>query len=112
MDFHLKQHSQSTQNRFTPRLNWAVMYKLQKGFLKLESFIYDVFSDAYDSQELQLKAETIFKFDLLDSPINSSVKVEYLKGSFAKNYNELEVQNYGNIQFSIAPKLSIYSRRS
>tara|TARA_B110000046_G_scaffold91729_1_gene99735 strand:- start:9094 stop:10848 length:1755 start_codon:yes stop_codon:yes gene_type:complete len=77
--------------------------QITKGILKTGEFHLRRFSDAYDSQELQLKAETIFKFDLLDSPINSSVKVEYLKGSFAKNYNELEVQNYGNIQFSIAP---------
>ena len=81
-----------------------------KGVLKTGEIHLRRFSDAYDSQEYHLQAETNFQFDLLDSPINSSVKVDYLKGSFAKNYNGLDAQNYGNIQFSVAPKLSIHTR--
>ena len=61
------------------------------------------FSDAYESQEYHLRGETKLQLNVLDSPINSIIKVDYLKGSFAKNYNGLETQNYGNIQFSAAP---------
>ena len=61
------------------------------------------FSDANESQEYHLRGETKLQLNVLDSPINSSIKVDYLKGSFAKNYNGLETQNYGNIQFSAAP---------
>jgi hypothetical protein len=61
------------------------------------------FSDANESQEYHLRGETKLQLNVLDSPINSIIKVDYLKGSFAKNYNGLETQNYGNIQFSAAP---------
>lgn len=74
-----------------------------KGLLQSGKIHLVRFSDTYDSQEYHLTGETNFQFDMLDSPIYSSVKVDYLKGSFAKNYNGLETQNYGNIQFSVAP---------
>ena len=74
-----------------------------KGVLRSGEIHLRRFSDAYESQEYHLTGETNFQFDVLDSPINSSVKVDYLKGSFAKSYNGLDTQNYGNIQFSVAP---------
>ena len=74
-----------------------------KGVLRSGDIHLRRFSDAYESQEYHLTGETNFQFNLLDSPINSSIKVDYLKGSFAKNYNGIETQNYGNIQFSVAP---------
>ena len=74
-----------------------------KGVLRSGDIHLRRFSDAYESQEYHLIGETNFQFNLLDSPINSSIKVDYLKGSFAKNYNGIETQNYGNIQFSVAP---------
>ena len=74
-----------------------------KGVLRSGDIHLRRFSDAYDSQEYHLTGETNFQFDVLDSPINSSIKVDYLKGSFAKNYNGLDTQNYGNIQISVAP---------
>ena len=74
-----------------------------KGVLRSGEIHLRRFSDVYDSQEYHLTGETNFQFDVLDSPINSSIKVDYLKGSFAENYNGIETQNYGNIQFSLAP---------
>ena len=74
-----------------------------KGTLRTAEIHLNRFSDAYESQEYHITGETNFQFDMLDSPIYSSVKVDYLKGSFAKSYNGLETQNYGNIQFSVAP---------
>ena len=74
-----------------------------KGVLRSGDIHLRRFADAYDSQEYHLTGETNFQFDVLDSPINSSIKVDYLKGSFAENYNGIETQNYGNIQFSLAP---------
>jgi len=74
-----------------------------KGVLRSGDIHLRRFSDAYDSQEYHLTGETNFQFDVLDSPINSSIKMDYLKGSFAKNYNGLDTQNYGNIQISVAP---------
>ncbi|MDB9874258.1 TonB-dependent receptor [Flavobacteriaceae bacterium] len=74
-----------------------------KGVLRSGDIHLRRFSDAYESQEYHLTGETNFQFNLLDSPINSNIKVDYLKGSFAKNYNGIETQNYGNIQFSVAP---------
>ena len=74
-----------------------------KGVLRSGDIHLRRFSDAYDSQEYHLTGETNFQFDVLESPINSSIKVDYLKGSFAKNYNGLDTQNYGNIQISVAP---------
>ena len=61
------------------------------------------FSDAYDSQEYHLKGESNLQINLLDSPINTVFKVDYLKGEFSKNYTTSQAQPYGNIQFSLAP---------
>ena len=61
------------------------------------------FSDAYESQEFHFTGETKVQLNVLDNPINSIFKVGYLKGSFVKNYNGSEPQNYGNIRFSVAP---------
>ncbi len=61
------------------------------------------FSDAYQSQEYHITAETSFQFNIFDSSINSVVKVDYLKGDFAKNYSTSQAQPYGNTQFLIAP---------
>ena len=74
-----------------------------KGVLRSGDIHLRRFSDIYESQEYHLTGETNFQFDMLDSPINSSIKVDYLKGSFSKSYDGLETQNYGNIQFSVAP---------
>ncbi len=74
-----------------------------EGVLKTGEIHLRRFSDAYNSEEYRFTGKTNFQFDLLDSPINSTVKVDYLKGNFAKNYNGLNAQNYGNIQFSVAP---------
>ena len=61
------------------------------------------FSDIYESQEYHLKAESTLQINLLENPINTVIKVDYLKGEFAKNYSTLQAQAYGNIQFSAAP---------
>ena len=74
-----------------------------EGVLKSGEIHLRRFSDAYNSEEYHFTGKTNFQFDLLDSPIISTVKVDYLKGRFAKNYNGLDAQNYGNIQFSVAP---------
>ena len=74
-----------------------------KGVLQSAEIHLRRFADTYDSQEYHLKGETNFRFDILDSPINSTIKVDYLKGTFNQNYTESGTQNYGNIQFSVAP---------
>ena len=74
-----------------------------KGVLQSAEINLRRFADTYDSQEYHLKGETNFRFDILDSPINSTIKVDYLKGTFNQNYTESGTQNYGNIQFSVAP---------
>ena len=61
------------------------------------------FSDAYDSQEYHLKAASTIQFNGLGNPINTLLKIDYLKGEFSKSYATSQAQSYGNIQFSAAP---------
>ena len=61
------------------------------------------FSDAYDSQEYHLKAASTIQFNGLENPINTLLKIDYLKGEFSKSYATSQAQSYGNIQFSAAP---------
>ncbi|MDG1284659.1 MAG: TonB-dependent receptor [Flavobacteriaceae bacterium] len=77
--------------------------QFSKGIFRTGEIQFRRFSDAYESEEFYLKGETQFQLNLLDSPINSTIKVGYLKGSFIKNYIGSEAQNYGNIQLSLAP---------
>ena len=74
-----------------------------KGVLSSADLQLRRFSDAYESQEYYLTGEAKVQLNALNTPINSTIKVGYLKGSFAKNYNGIEPQNYGNIQFSVSP---------
>ncbi|MDC0117988.1 TonB-dependent receptor [bacterium] len=77
--------------------------RLTKGFFQTGGIHLRRFSDAYKSQETQLTGKTSLQFDVFDSSITTGLKADYLKGTFAKGYNGLETQNYGNIQFSVAP---------
>ena len=77
--------------------------QLTKGVFRTGEIHLRRFADAYESQETQLTGETSLQFDVFDNSITTGLKVDYLKGTFAKNYNGLETQNYGNIQFSVAP---------
>ena len=61
------------------------------------------FSDTYDSQEYHLKAASNIQINIFENPINTLLKVDYLKGEFSKNYATSQAQTYGNIQFSLAP---------
>jgi hypothetical protein len=61
------------------------------------------FSDAYDSQVYHLKAASTIQFNGLENPINTLLKIDYLKGEFSKSYATSQAQSYGNIQFSAAP---------
>lgn len=61
------------------------------------------FSDTYDSQEYHLKAALNIQINIFENPINTLLKVDYLKGEFSKNYATSQAQTYGNIQFSLAP---------
>ena len=80
-------------------LKHGIFYKLHLRFLICLSILLD----AYESQEYHFEAESTFQFNILENSINTLLKADYLKGTFAKQYHGLESQNYGNVQFSVAP---------
>jgi len=77
--------------------------QLTKGVFRTADIHLRRFSDAYESQEYHFEAESTFQFIILENSINTLLKADYLKGTFAKQYHGLESQNYGNVQFSVAP---------
>ena len=50
------------------------------------------FSDAYDSQEYHLKAASTIQINGLENPINTLLKIDYLKGEFSKSYATSQAQ--------------------
>jgi len=76
-----------------------------------ESIVEDVnlelnhFSDAYSSAENRFLLTPVFKFDVFDESIKTKVFVDYVDGSFKKNYLETNTADikYGFTNFGIVP---------
>lgn len=65
------------------------------------------FADDMDSGENRFIAKTNFDVSIQDEVINTTVKIDYLGGSFDKSYFGNEEVKYGNFQIGISPTYPI-----
>jgi hypothetical protein len=75
----------------------------ENSILKSGDVLFRRFGDKVDSAENRFLAETESEFELLESPITLGLYVDYLSGSFERNYFTEDVINYGNIQVGLLP---------
>ncbi len=71
------------------------------------SFLFRRFSDDQGSGENRLIVKSDFNFDIGDHELATDFKIDYLGGSFDRNYLTPEELNYGNFQLGFAPSYQI-----
>ena len=75
----------------------------ENSILKSGDILFRRFADKLDSAENRFFAETEAEFEVLESPIILGLYVDYLSGSFERNYFTEDAVNYGNIQVGLMP---------
>jgi hypothetical protein len=78
---------------------------LNESFFKEASLKFNHFSDLSGSSENRFYAKPSFEFDINETAIKTNVIVDYLAGSFEKNYwnTNTNTVKYGFTNFGIAP---------
>ncbi len=71
------------------------------------SFLFRRFSDDQGSGENRLIVRSNFNFEIGDHELVTDFKIDYLGGSFDRNYLTSDELNYGNFQLGFAPSYQI-----
>ena len=61
--------------------------------------------DSFSSSEFNIKANSVFGFDVLDFPVNIGVNLDYLNGKFDRNYLNTSELKYSFLNFGVAPSV-------
>ena len=93
-----------------PQQNYNNLYlgskiELQGSFVKEASLKFNHFSDAFGSLENRFYAKPSFEFAVNETAVKTNVIVDYVSGSFEKNYSNTNANpiKYGFTNFGIAP---------
>ncbi len=76
--------------------------EFNESIVKEASVKFDHFSDAFGSSENRFYAKPSFQFDIIDKAVKTNVIVDYLAGSFKKEYWNTNLIKYGYTNFGIA----------
>jgi hypothetical protein len=71
---------------------------------------FNHFSDAFGSAENRFYVKPSFEFNINDRLLNTNIIVDYLKGSFEKDYWTATPINYGFTNIGIAPSFEIINQ--
>ncbi|MFV8326806.1 TonB-dependent receptor [Flavobacterium sp. ZS1P14] len=79
--------------------------EFNESILSKTSLKYNHFTDAYGSSENRFYAKPTLQFDIMESAVKTNIIVDYVGGSFRKNYSDTNVLpvKYGFTNFGIAP---------
>lgn len=77
--------------------------EFNESILKEASVKFNHFSDAFGSAENRFYVKPSFEFNISDKAVKTNVIVDYLGGSFEKNYSNTNSIKYGFTNFGIAP---------
>ncbi len=78
-----------------------------EGALQEASVKFDHFSDNFGSSENRFYVKPALQFDIDNLAIKTNVIVDYLDGSFEKNYSNINSIKYGFANFGLAPSLAM-----
>jgi hypothetical protein len=83
--------------------------ELEGSIVKEASVKFNHFSDVFGSSENRFYVKPSFQFDINETAIKTNVIVDYLAGSFEKNYWNTNVNpvKYGFTNFGIAPSFAM-----
>ena len=77
--------------------------ELERSIIKEASAKFNHFSDNYGSTENRFYVKPSFELNISDKLVKTNVIVDYLGGSFEKNYSNTNAIKYGFTNFGIAP---------
>lgn len=72
-------------------------------YINSTSILFRRFTDNQDSAENRLTIKTIVDIPVNREEISTALKIDYLGGSFATNYENNAALNYGNFQVGLSP---------
>ena len=78
--------------------------------MKEASLKLNHFSDAFGSSENRFYAKPSFEFDISDKAIKMNLIVDYLGGSFKKEYSNSNPMQYGFTNLGIAPSFELHEQ--
>ena len=81
--------------------------ELEGSVVKEASAKFNHFSNAFGSSENRFYVKPSFEFNISDKAIKTNVIVDYLSGSFKKNYSNTNSIKYGFTNFGIAPSFAM-----
>jgi hypothetical protein len=104
--------TQTTIDRINPKHSFNNFYigtnlSLTDSFFKDASLKYNRFWDANGSFENRFYVKPTFEFDLLRHKIKTNLIVDYLSGSFEKNFSGTSSIKYGFTNFGIHPSIAV-----
>ena len=104
--------TQPTIDRINPKHSFNNFYigtnlSLTNSFFKDASLKYNRFWDANGSAENRFYVKPSFEFDLLRQKIKTNLIVDYLGGSFEKNFLGTRSMKYGFTNFGIHPSIAV-----
>ena len=103
---------QTTIDRINPKHSFNNFYigtnlSFTNSFFKVASLKYNRFWDANGSAENRFYVKPSFEFDLLRQKIKTNLIVDYLGGSFEKNFLGTSSIKYGFTNFGIHPSIAV-----
>lgn len=104
--------SQSLINKINPNHTFNNFYMgtnfgLKDSFFKEATLKYNRFWDAYGSTENRFFVKPTFEFTLFNEKIKTNCIVDYLGGSFDKNFSATNSIKYGYTNFGIHPSIVV-----
>ena len=78
-------------------------FEINESIVKEASAKFNHFSDSYGSTENRFYVKPSFEFNISNKAVKMNVIVDYLGGSFEKNYSNTSSIKYGFTNFGIAP---------
>ena len=104
--------TQPTIDRINPKHSFNNFYigtnlSLTNSFFKDASLKYNRFWDANGSAENRFYVKPSFEFDILRQKIKTNLIVDYLGGSFEKNFLGTSSMKYGFTNFGIHPSIAV-----
>ncbi|WP_179349493.1 TonB-dependent receptor [Winogradskyella pacifica] len=79
----------------------------EDAIVKDASLRFRRFGDNHDSAENRLVAKTSFDFVVQDAVIKSEFSIDYISGTFDRDYSNIGEINYGNVTFGFAPSYQL-----
>jgi len=75
----------------------------EDNYVKSGSVSFRRFGDDSDSGENRFKAQATVDIPISDEEISTTIKLDYLGGTFDRSYNDIEELKYGNFNIGISP---------